>query len=503
MNESPKRRLLIVDDEPDLVDILREILEAKGFETFGALDGDIALQIVKEQKGNFDVLLTDLNMPKMNGIELIKQCAGIAPFMVPVIITGYADTKAAVAALKARAYDFISKPFKLETIELTIKRALENHDLLVAQHNYQKQLEQDVLERTAELNDLNNKILNLYRLAQKTKEILELEPKLAYFKDFCFDTFRPDSLAFLLFDADRNIFITSENYSRKGETIESVYPIKDILPFRNGKYSNHFKLFNADVECIAIKLERKNFFGILYLGFYCERNFDPNDKMFELFISEVEGTLFSSNLLTVHQEEMKKMFVSSVRAHAYTIEAKDPYTKGHCERVEIFSKIIANKMIADKERIFNLSIACILHDIGKIGVSESIINKPGKLNDEEYAEMKTHPVIGAEIVKHLYGMDLAPIVKHHHEWYNGKGYPDGLKGEQIPLEARIIAVADTYDAMTSSRPYRDGLSHEVAFEEILRFSNIQFDPEVVKVFVEESEKIKNVDLSKTGIDIDI
>jgi len=497
-----KRRLLIVDDEVDLVEVLQEIMEQRGFETVGAYDGEEALEIIKT-KGNFDVLLTDLNMPKMNGIELIKQCADVDPFMVPVLITGYADTRAAIAALKARAYDFISKPFKLETIDLTIKRSLENHDFLVSKHNYQKKLESDVEERTVELHEINSKILNLYRLAQKTKEILELEPKLGYFKDFCFDVFRPDNMAFLLFDPDRNIFLTSEFYSRKNEVLKNNYKIKDILPFENGKYSYKLSLFKSDVEHISIKLERKNFFGILYLGFNSERNFDTDDKLFELFISEIEGTLYASNMINEHQGEMKKMFVSSVKAHAYTIEAKDPYTKGHCDRVEIFSRIIAEKMIDDKDRIFALSIACILHDIGKIGVSETIINKPGKLNDDEYAEMKKHPVVGAEIVQHLYGMNLAPIVKYHHEWYNGKGYPDGIKGEQIPLEARIMSVADTYDAMTSSRPYRNGLPPEVAYEEILRFSNIQFDPEVVKVFIDVFDEFKKVDPSRTGIEIEI
>lgn len=502
MTEKNRRRLLIVDDEVDLVEVLMEIMETRGFECEGAYDGEEAFEKIKTL-GSFDVLLTDLNMPKLSGIDLIKKSIKVDPFMVPVIITGYTDTRAAIDALKARAYDFITKPFKLETIDLTIKRAIENHDFLVSKHDYQKKLEKDVKERTEELNDINNKILNLYRLSQKTKEILEIEPKLNYFKDFCFDAFRPDSLVFLLFDPDKNLFITSENYSRKGEKLQNIYSIKEILPFENGKYSRKLKLFESDIEFLSIKLERKNFFGILYLGFNCERNFDPEDKMFELFISEVEGTLYSSNMMNEHQDEVKKMFVSSVKAHAYTIEAKDPYTKGHCDRVEIFSKIIAEKMFSNKERIFALSIACILHDIGKIGVSEFIINKPGKLTNEEYAEMQKHPVVGADIVQHLYGMNLAPIVKYHHEWYNGKGYPEGLKGEQIPLESRIMSVADTYDAMTSSRPYRNGLPPDVAYEEILRFSNIQFDPEVVKVFVDVFETFKLVDPAKTGINIEI
>jgi HD-GYP domain-containing protein (c-di-GMP phosphodiesterase class II) len=186
------------------------------------------------------------------------------------------------------------------------------------------------------------------------------------------------------------------------------------------------------------------------------------------------------------------MFLSSVQTHAHTIEAKDPYTKGHCNRVEIYSQIIAMELNMTEEERYELQIACLLHDIGKIGVSERILSKPSRLTDEEMDQMKLHPVIGGEIVKDLYGFNIAPIIKHHHERYDGKGYPEGLLGDNIPLGARIIAVADTFDAMTSDRPYRKSLDREIAINELIVFKGKQFDPKMVDAFLNKPEKIEKL-----------
>ncbi len=186
-----------------------------------------------------------------------------------------------------------------------------------------------------------------------------------------------------------------------------------------------------------------------------------------------------------HQEEMRNMYISSVQAHARSIEAKDVYTAGHCDRVDRYSELLARLHGGfDEEWIFNLKVGSILHDIGKIGVRGAILSKPAKLDVAERAEMCTHPAIGGRIVRTLYGMNLEPMVRHHHERYDGAGYPDGLKGEAIPLEARFILIADTFDAMTSDRPYRKGLPTEVAIAELKKYAGTQFDPNLVEIAVE-------------------
>jgi len=186
-----------------------------------------------------------------------------------------------------------------------------------------------------------------------------------------------------------------------------------------------------------------------------------------------------------HQEEMRNMYISSIQAHARSIEAKDVYTAGHCDRVDRYSELLARLHGGfDEQWIFNLKVGSILHDIGKIGVRGAILSKPAKLDPQERAEMCTHPAIGGRIVRTLYGMNLEPMVRHHHERYDGCGYPDGLKGEAIPLEARIILIADTFDAMTSDRPYRKALPTEIAMAELQKHAGSQFDPNLVEIAVE-------------------
>ncbi len=182
--------------------------------------------------------------------------------------------------------------------------------------------------------------------------------------------------------------------------------------------------------------------------------------------------------------DMRQDYLSTISALITAIEAKDPYTKGHSESVRRHTVAIAKEMGLAADAAERLEYASLLHDIGKIGVDEAILRKPGRLTDEEYSQIKAHPAIGASIVGklRLLGQE-ADTVRYHHEWINGRGYPDGLKGDQIPMGARVISVADAYDAMTSDRPYRRTLSQHEAVEELRRCSGSQFDPKVVEAMV--------------------
>lgn len=182
--------------------------------------------------------------------------------------------------------------------------------------------------------------------------------------------------------------------------------------------------------------------------------------------------------------DLNKLFLSTITAFAKAIEAKDPYTRGHSERVRDISMAIGRRMGLEGKEEKELEITALLHDIGKIGVAEAVLRKKGKLDESEYAEMKKHPSIGAEILSSISQLATAiPGIKHHQERFDGKGYPDGLKGAGIPLFARIIAVADTFDAMTSNRPYRDRQTDGTAIGEIKRCTGAQFDPECVGAFM--------------------
>lgn len=182
-------------------------------------------------------------------------------------------------------------------------------------------------------------------------------------------------------------------------------------------------------------------------------------------------------------DNVKRQSMDLINALTSAIDAKDPYTNGHSKRVTEYSLNIGKVMGLDEEQLENLKYLAILHDVGKIGIQDSILGKEAPLSDEEFSIMKTHTLIGEKILSEMNSLKSMVIgAKYHHEKYNGTGYCENLTGDEIPLEARIIAVADTYDAMTTDRPYRKGLDHSVAVEEINRCSGTQFDPEIVKYF---------------------
>lgn len=223
---------------------------------------------------------------------------------------------------------------------------------------------------------------------------------------------------------------------------------------------------------------------------YCEKS-DKFDQLLLLVESGIKA-ISQMNLIKQINNELKdanqkleQAYMESIETLRYTVEAKDPYTRGHSDRVSEYSVLIGKQLGLSEEDLKILRIGGLFHDIGKIGVPDSILLKTSKLTDEEYSEIKNHPSIGAHILSNAtIFKDIIPIVKHHHEKYDGNGYPSKLKGEDIPLFARIAAIADTFDAMTSKRTYRDSLGLDVVKSEIERCKGTQFDPHLADVFLD-------------------
>ena len=223
---------------------------------------------------------------------------------------------------------------------------------------------------------------------------------------------------------------------------------------------------------------------------YCEKS-DKFDQLLLLIESAIKSIDQMREIKRINDElnetnqKLEKAYMESIETLRYTVEAKDPYTKGHSDRVAQYSLLIGKKMGLPEEEQNKLLIGGLFHDIGKIGVPDTILRKAEKLTDEEYSEIKNHPSIGAHILAPAtIFQDVIPIVKHHHEKYDGRGYPSQLKGEDIPLYARIAAVADTFDAMTSKRPYRDALPVETVIAEVERCKGTQFDPQIADIFLD-------------------
>lgn len=305
-----------------------------------------------------------------------------------------------------------------------------------------------------------------------------------------------------------SIFLKRSGYNFTGvtnpmEAIERVrnehfdLMILDFImdPFHGDKVVEEIRKFNKELYILLLTghtdlappLEtiRK-----LDIQGYCEKG-DKFDQLLLLIESGIKSIAQMNEIKRMNEElsdtydKLEKAYLDSVETLRYTVEAKDPYTRGHSDRVSEYSVLIGKKLGLSDEELKILQVGGLFHDIGKIGIPDSILLKESKLTDDEYSEIKNHPSIGSHILCNAEVFkDMIPIVKHHHEKFDGTGYPSRLKGEDIPYFARIAAVADTFDAMTSKRTYRNALPLDVVRAEIERCSGTQFDPEIAKVFID-------------------
>lgn len=241
---------------------------------------------------------------------------------------------------------------------------------------------------------------------------------------------------------------------------------------------SEFKTRN--MVCVPVRIKGETI-GVLQAINKISGQFTPDDlKLFQLFSNQAAIALDNARLY----EEIRETFYATAEALADAIEKRDPYTGGHTKRVLEYSVAVGKELGLSSEKMEKLKLSAVLHDIGKIGIEDRILKKQAPLDDEEFAAMKEHPALGAEIMNHVPQLkDIVPGMLHHHERFDGRGYPKGYKDGRIPIIARIISVSDTYDSMTTTRPYRKALPKEAAIEELKKYAGEQFDSKVVDAFV--------------------
>ena len=317
-----------------------------------------------------------------------------------------------------------------------------------------------------------------------------------------------------------SIFLKRSGYDFTGVTdpIDAIEKVKSehfdmmildfiMSPIHGDKVVEEIRKFNKDLYILLLTGHKDlapplETIRRLDIQGYCEKS-DKFDQLLLLIESGIKSISQMNEIKRINEEladtydKLENAYLESIEVLRHTVEAKDPYTRGHSDRVSAYSVLIGEKLGLSDEDIKTLRIGGLFHDIGKIGIPDSILLKESKLSDDEYSQIKNHPAIGAHILQDAtIFKDILPIVKHHHERYDGNGYPGRLKGEDIPYFARIAAVADSFDAMTSKRSYRDALPIDVVKSEFERCSGTQFDPEIAKVFLEildnDYEKIKEI-----------
>jgi putative nucleotidyltransferase with HDIG domain len=327
-------RILIVDDEVEITEILADLL-SDDYKCLKAASAEQALDLLGQNQ--FQLVISDITMPGMSGLDMIPHVKQLSPDTVVVMISGMQTVESAIGALRLGAFDYLMKPFDLRQVEAVVKRALEHHDLVVAKQRYENHLEELVEQRTVELDRALNSLEGAYR--------------------------------------------------------------------------------------------------------------------------------------------------STLKALTAALETRDSETHGHSERVVSYSLRLGREYGLNSEQMKALEFGSLLHDIGKIGVPDSILRKPAKLTEEEWVRMREHPVHGQQILRGIeFLQGAARVVAQHHEQWNGTGYPLRLRGEEIDINARIFAVADAFDAITSDRVYRRGKSYEAAAQELDDWAGRQFDPKVVEAF---------------------
>lgn len=303
-----------------------------------------------------------------------------------------------------------------------------------------------------------------------------------------------------------SVFLRHSNYEFTGITdpLEAIERVRNehfdlmvldfiMTPIHGDKVVEEIRKFNKDLYILLLTGHKDlapplETIKKLDIQGYCEKS-DKFDQLLLLIESGIKSITQMNVIKNINielketYEKLENAYMESIETLRQTVDAKDKYTRGHSDRVSEYACLLGEELKLNESDMNTLKIGGLFHDIGKIGVPDTILLKPGKLTDEEYSEIKNHPAIGAHILSTAtIFRNLIPIVKHHHERYDGKGYPSQLKGEEIPYLARITALADTFDAMTSRRPYRNTLELDYVLQEFEKCSGTQFDPTLAPIF---------------------
>ncbi|MGE4518977.1 MAG: HD domain-containing phosphohydrolase [Desulfobacteraceae bacterium] len=494
-----KQSILFVDDEESILEIAKEFFEQKNYKVFTAGNGLEAIALLDRER--IDCCFTDINMPEMDGLELAEEIRKKDNTLPVVIMTGYPSLENTLQTLKNGVVDFLIKPINLNQMELCLKRVLRERELFINNVLLKKEVENK--KRIEQLNvQLSTKVDELTRLNKIMAEFTggySSEDVFRKLLDMAVEISGGDASALYIVNDNRdynNIFLSSE----KGDFLKK-YPVPASLIFETAEGglpvlvagNSDEKLIPCEIKSLMLtplKIREKTFAVIATGVFDSGISFGEKELFYISFMCQKAA--YAIENLALYENIYDNLF-STLYAFVTAIEARDNYTSLHSKRVAALAVKLGKELRCSEEDLDVLHFAGRLHDIGKIGVRDGVLLKNGRLTEDEFEEIKKHPVIGANIVGKLglWSREEA-IIRYHHERYDGTGYPEGLKGEDIPYLARITSVVDAYDAMASDRAYRKKLPESEIFANLEKGSGTQFDPEMVRVFLKIAKKEKKL-----------
>jgi len=473
-----KEKILVIDDEDFILQLAKDILERSNYDVHVMSNGYEGLRLIDTEK--FDLMLTDIRMPDISGLDLIRNVRNRNNEMPIIVITGHGTLDIAIKAIRLGAQGFLLKPFTPEELRSSVSEALEKTRLLSE----------------------NIRMRALMPLFEVSKEIIsEVDPRrlATLIVNIVVRETKADKACLAIIDEDTGRLHIKECYGlspsfeqdfqkRCSERLTAfIVKYREPLILSDGDEGppefEEIKQMEEVSSGIYVPLSaRGNVVGLLFI---CKgQDLQPFTKSTLELVSVLSGQAAAAIENARLYEKLEKSYLSMIVTLSEVVESKDLYTDKHMKDIAEYSVEISKKLGLHDFEIENIRKAALLHDLGKVTVPDSILLKEGKLTEEEMEVIRKHPVHGAKMIESVEPIKHArEIVRHHHEYYDGSGYPDGLKGEAIPLGARIIAVADAFGAMTTHRPYRQALSVDEAIREIKKFSGIQFDPDVVEAFI--------------------
>jgi putative nucleotidyltransferase with HDIG domain len=486
--------VLVVDDETAIREALKEYLQHLGiYRIQTAENGKCGLEAVRHT--HFDFVFMDLMMPEMGGMELLESLRQMGNPTSVVVMTGYPSMEKVISATRYGACDFLVKPFRLQDVGVSIQRIRRLHSLVRKSWLLEKELETKCeverlnvqLERKIKEKSLLYDIIESLSKMNRSEKLFEFIVKKA--SEAC----GAEGACFLIYEQDLLSMLLLAQHGLNG-----VKPGAKamLIPHSGGRHAieddflkNCFGRLDTspafvdrvirteDLMSVPVTIRRQPFGVLVVARKKAKVPFSAEDEFLVSFLSEKAALSVENMALYDH---LKENLFATLGALVSAIEAKDLYTQQHSQRVTQLAVKIARQLGCSQEQLRSLEASGPLHDIGKIGIDDHILKKPGKLTDEEFERIKTHPMIGVNIVAPL-GLDQEElaIIRNHHERWDGGGYPDGISGNHIPRLARILAVADAFDAMNSNRAYRDALPFETCLKELRQNRGTQFDPEVL------------------------